>query len=72
MGRLKFYLVKLLILLLCVPAYPFLIVGVWMERSSSTLGVKFRDVNADYWDDTRYALSVTYKKSKFYKKEKKK
>lgn len=72
MGRLKFYLVKLLVLLLCVPAYPFLIVGIYVERRSTWSNVRFRDVNADYWMDIYMTLTVKYEKSIFYKKGKKK
>ncbi|WP_107839522.1 hypothetical protein [Metasolibacillus meyeri] len=67
MGRLKFYLVKFLVLISCVPAYPFLIIGVWMERNSWTQA-KFSEVNADYWMDIYMTLTVKYEKSIFYKK----
>lgn len=59
----KIFIIKLLIALLCVPAYPFIILGQYYERNSY-LGskVKFRTVNRDYWEDVWDAL--TYKKMK--------
>lgn len=54
-------LIKVLIIIICVPAYPFLVIGQYVERKSY-LGsrVKFREVNADYWADVWDA--VTYRK----------
>lgn len=57
----KILIFKLVVLLLCVPVYPFITIGMWFERNSYYGGNKtFRKVNRDYWEDVWYSL--TYKK----------
>lgn len=53
----KLIIIKLAILLLCVPAYPFIVIGAYVERRSySGSQVTFRKVNRGYWSDVKDAL----------------
>lgn len=53
----KIIIHKLIILILCIPAYPILVVGMYLE-ANSYLGDKttLKEVSDDYWTDVKDAL----------------
>jgi hypothetical protein len=59
----KIITVKILVLLLCVPAYPFIAVGSHYERNSY-FGKRttFSEISKEYWCDVWDA--ITYKKGR--------
>lgn len=58
----KLFLLKIVILLLCVPAYPFYVFFVHTERKSYFGSTStYRKVSSEYWEDVKNAL--TYKEA---------
>lgn len=57
----KIVAIKLAVLFLCIPAYPFIVIGTYVERRSYYGNqTTFKKVGREYWNDVKDAL--TYRK----------